>query len=35
VLRYTHQQGLIRRTISLDELFEDTDLGDAAGAEEV
>ena len=35
VLRYTHQQGLIGRTFGLDELFEDTDLGDAAGAEEV
>jgi 4,5-dihydroxyphthalate decarboxylase len=35
VLRYTHQQGLIGRTFTLDELFEETDLGDAAGAEEV
>jgi 4,5-dihydroxyphthalate decarboxylase len=35
VLRYTLQQGLISRAMSLDELFEDTDLGDAAGAEEV
>jgi len=34
-LRYTHQQGLIKKTFKLDELFEDTDLGDAAGAEEV
>jgi len=34
VLRYTHQQGLIRKALPLDELFVDTDLGDAAGAEE-
>jgi 4,5-dihydroxyphthalate decarboxylase len=35
VLRYTHQQGLIKKSFRLDDLFEDTDLGDAAGAEEV
>jgi 4,5-dihydroxyphthalate decarboxylase len=35
VLRYTHQQGLIKNTFKLEELFEDTDLGDAGGAEEV
>jgi 4,5-dihydroxyphthalate decarboxylase len=34
VLRYTHEQGLIATKPTLDELFEDTDLGDAAGAEE-
>jgi 4,5-dihydroxyphthalate decarboxylase len=34
VLRYTHQQGLIKTMPALDELFEDTDLGDAAGSEE-
>ena len=34
VLRYTHQQGLIRNPMPLDELFADTDLGDAGGAEE-
>jgi 4,5-dihydroxyphthalate decarboxylase len=36
VLRYTHQQGMIRKVAPLEELFTDTDLGDlaAAGAEE-
>jgi 4,5-dihydroxyphthalate decarboxylase len=34
VLRYTHQQGLIGTMPKLDDLFEDTDLGDAAGTEE-
>ena len=34
VLRYTHQQGLISKTMRLDDLFADTDLGDAAGSEE-
>jgi 4,5-dihydroxyphthalate decarboxylase len=34
ILRYTHQQGLIGRAMALDELFEDTDLGDAGSAEE-
>ena len=36
VLRYTHQQGMIRKVAPLEELFADTDLGDlaAAGAEE-
>jgi 4,5-dihydroxyphthalate decarboxylase len=34
VLRYTHQQGLIRTMPKLADLFEDTDLGDAAGSEE-
>jgi len=31
VLRYTHQQGMIRKMFPLDELFADTDLGDAGG----
>jgi 4,5-dihydroxyphthalate decarboxylase len=34
VLRYCHQQGLIGRLPRLDELFVDTDLGDAAGGAE-
>lgn len=34
VHRYCHQQGLIGKQMPLDELFADTDLGDAAGAEE-
>ena len=34
VLRYTHEQGLIRKMMPLDALFADTDLGDAGGAEE-
>jgi 4,5-dihydroxyphthalate decarboxylase len=34
VQRYCHRQGLIRRIMSLDELFADTDLGDAAGGAE-
>jgi 4,5-dihydroxyphthalate decarboxylase len=33
VLRYTRQQGMIGRTWPLDELFEDTDLGDAGGSD--
>jgi 4,5-dihydroxyphthalate decarboxylase len=33
VLRYCHQQGLINRMMSLEDLFADTDLGDAAGGE--
>lgn len=35
VQRYAHQQGLIRKIVPLDDLFADTDLGDAAGNEEV
>jgi 4,5-dihydroxyphthalate decarboxylase len=35
VLRYTHQQGMISRTWSLDELFADTDLGDAGGSDAI
>jgi hypothetical protein len=31
VLRYTHQQGMIKKMPSLDALFADTDLGDAGG----
>jgi 4,5-dihydroxyphthalate decarboxylase len=34
VLRYCHQQGLIGRAMKLDELFADTDLGDAGGGAE-
>jgi len=34
VLRYTRQQGLISRPLSLDELFIDCDLRDAGGPEE-
>jgi len=35
VLRYCHQQGLISRMLKLDELFADTDLGDAGGSENI
>jgi hypothetical protein len=31
VQRYTYQQGMIGKMRPLDELFADTDLGDAAG----
>jgi 4,5-dihydroxyphthalate decarboxylase len=34
ILRYTHQQGLIKRLPSVDELFANTDLGDAGGPDE-
>ncbi len=34
VQRYCHQQGLISRTRPLDDLFADTDLGDAGGGAE-
>jgi 4,5-dihydroxyphthalate decarboxylase len=34
VQRYCHQQGLIERALPLDELFADTDLGDAGGGAE-
>jgi 4,5-dihydroxyphthalate decarboxylase len=34
VQRYCHQQGLIGRMLPLDELFADTDLGDAGGGAE-
>jgi 4,5-dihydroxyphthalate decarboxylase len=33
VLRYTYQQGMIGKMLSLDALFADTDLGDAGGSE--
>jgi len=33
VLRYAKQQGLVKRDMTLDELFEPTDLGDAGGDE--
>ena len=33
VLRYTFEQGMISRMPALDELFEDTDLGDAGGSD--
>jgi 4,5-dihydroxyphthalate decarboxylase len=35
VQRYVHQQGMIGEVRPLDELFEDTDLGDSGGSEEV
>jgi 4,5-dihydroxyphthalate decarboxylase len=31
VMRYAHQQGMISKTVPLDSLFADTDLGDAGG----
>jgi 4,5-dihydroxyphthalate decarboxylase len=31
ILRYTHRQGMMRKPSSIDELFIDTDLGDAGG----
>ena len=34
VQRYCHQQGLIKTVAPLDDLFADTDLGDAGGSEE-
>jgi len=33
VLRYTYQQGMISKMLSLDALFADTDLGDAGGSD--
>jgi 4,5-dihydroxyphthalate decarboxylase len=33
VQRYTHQQGMIGKMLPLDELFADTDLGDAGGSD--
>ena len=35
IQRYTHQQGMVGKIRPLDELFEDTDLGDSGGSEEV
>lgn len=34
ILRYTHGQGMISKPLSVDELFLDTDLGDAGGPDE-
>jgi 4,5-dihydroxyphthalate decarboxylase len=34
IQRYVHQQGMVSKVRPLEELFEDTDLGDAAGSEE-
>ncbi len=34
IQRYCHQQGLISRAVPLDQLFADTDLGDAGGGAE-
>jgi 4,5-dihydroxyphthalate decarboxylase len=35
IQRYVHQQGMVSKLRSLEELFDDTDLGDSAGLEEV
>ena len=35
IQRYTHQQGMIGKLRPLEELFEDIDLGDSVGSEEV
>jgi hypothetical protein len=35
VLRYCHQQGLIKEMMKLDDLFADTDLGDAGGPDNI
>src|SRR5258708_7216480 len=35
IQRYTHQQGMVGKVRPLGELFEDTDLGDSGGSEEV
>jgi 4,5-dihydroxyphthalate decarboxylase len=35
IQRYVHQQGMISKLRPLEELFDDTDLGDSAGLEEV
>jgi N-methylhydantoinase B len=35
VLRYCHQQGLIKEMMELDDLFADTDLGDAGGPDNI
>ena len=34
IQRYVHQQGMVSKTRPLDELFDDTDLGDSGGSEE-
>jgi 4,5-dihydroxyphthalate decarboxylase len=35
IQRYTHQQGMVSKLRPLGELFDDTDLGDSVGSEEV
>ena len=35
IQRYTHQQGMVSKLRPLEELFDDTDLGDSTGSEEV
>jgi 4,5-dihydroxyphthalate decarboxylase len=35
IQRYVHQQGMVSKLRKLEELFDDTDLGDSAGLEEV
>ncbi len=35
IQRYVHQQGMVSKQRKLEELFDDTDLGDSAGLEEV
>jgi 4,5-dihydroxyphthalate decarboxylase len=35
IQRYTHQQGMVSKVRPLEELFDDTDLGDSVGSEEV
>jgi 4,5-dihydroxyphthalate decarboxylase len=35
IQRYVHQQGMVSKRRSLEELFDDTDLGDSVGLEEV
>ena len=35
IQRYVHQQGMVSKLRRLEELFDDTDLGDSAGLEEV
>jgi len=35
IQRYVHQQGMVSRQRPLEELFDDTDLGDSGGSEEV
>ena len=34
IQRYVHQQGMVGKTRPLDDLFDDTDLGDSGGSEE-
>ena len=35
IQRYVHQQGMVSKLRKLEELFDDTDLGDSVGPEEV